>query len=177
MHEKFIKDSTYYRQLCNLSQNGQDSLDIPSTFTVEILFRADSLQFYQYPVLCANNTDSSGFAIFNTGNKARPDEYYINIGGIGFPIQLKSNQWHYLTVVISGQQVYAFDNGQMKAAVMFPSAYKKSANKLYVGNNGSLRHFFGIINEVSISSGAISAQEVSNTWQKIDSWIQKKPLP
>jgi hypothetical protein len=173
LHEKFTKDSTYYRQLCNLSKNGRDSLDIPSTFTVEILFRADSMQFYQYPVLCANNTDSSGFAIFNTGNKAKPDEYYINIGGIGFPIQLKSNQWHYLTVVFSGQQVYAFDNGQMKAAVMFPSSYKKSENKLYVGNNGSLRHFSGIINEVAISSGALSAQEISNTWQNINSSIQK----
>lgn len=173
LHEKFTKDSTNYRQLCDLSQNGRDSLDIPSTFTMEILFRADSLQFYQYPVLCANNTDSSGFAIFNTSNKGKTDEYYINIGGIGFPIQLKSNQWHYLTVVFSGQQVYAFDNGQMKAAVTFPSSYKKSENKLYVGNNGSLRHFSGIINEVSISSGAISAQEIANTWQKINSWISQ----
>jgi hypothetical protein len=177
LHEKFVKDSTYYKRLCKLSQDGEDSLDIPSTFTVEILFRADSLQFYQYPVLCANNTDSSGFAIFNTGKKDNPEEYYINLGGIGFPIQLKSNQWHYLTVVFSGQQVYAYDNGQLKAAVMFPSAYQKSANKLYVGNNGSMRHFSGIINEVSISSGSMSAQEISNTWQKINSWIQKNPLP
>ena len=175
LHEKFIKDSTYYRQLGKLSQNGKDSLDIPSTFSVEILFRADSLQFYQFPVLCANNTDSTGFAIFISGNKEKPDEYYINLGGIGFPIQLKPNQWHYLTVVYSGQQVFAYDNGQLKAAVMFPSAYRPSTSHLYVGNNGSLRYFSGIINEVALSSGALSASDISNTWQNINSWIQKQP--
>lgn len=176
LHEKFVKDSTYYKRLCTLSQQGEDSLNIPSTFTVQLLFRPDSLQFYQYPMLCANNTDSTGFAIFHTGKMEKPDEYYINLGNIGFPIQLHPNKWHYLTVVFSGPQVYAYDNGQLQAAVMFPSAYKKSENNLYVGNNGSLRHFSGIINEVSVSSGTLSAQEIASTWQKINSWIsQNRP--
>lgn len=172
-HEKFIKDASYHKRLCELSQKGEDSLSIPPVFSVQILFRPDSMQFYQFPILCSNATDSTGFSIFNTGNRNKTDEFYINLGNIGFPVRLQVNQWHYLTVVFAGQQVFAYDNGQFRSTVIFPSPYKPSVKNLFVGNDGSLRHFCGIISEISLSSGAISPQEMADTWQNINSWITK----
>jgi len=68
--------------------------------------------------------------------------------------------------------VYVFDNMQMISSIMFPTPYKNSASKLFIGNNGSLRHFCGMIDEISISSGATSTQEISMKWNKINNWLQ-----
>lgn len=172
LHEKFLKTDDYHARLCELSQNGIDSLDIPSTFTLEILFRPDSLQFYTHPILCSNSTDSSGFSIILATNSNKSDEYYFYLGNLGFPIHLTPNQWHYLTIICAEQMVYVFNNKQLVSSVRFPNSYRNSVNKLFVGNNGSLRYFSGIINEINISSGAKSSQDISTTWDKINHWLQ-----
>lgn len=68
--------------------------------------------------------------------------------------------------------VYVFNNKQLVSSVRFPNSYRNSVNKLFVGNNGSLRYFSGIINEINISSGAKSSQDISTTWDKINHWLQ-----
>lgn len=173
LHEKFVKDSTYYKRLSELSQNGEDSLDIPSVFSVEILFRPDSLQFYSYPVLCTNSTDSSGFSIIHSGSKEKPDEYYFHLCRLGFPIQLKSDQWHYLAVTISGAEVSVYDNGKSVANVRFPAPYCASTRPLFIGNDGSLRHFFGIINEICLTKGRLTSTEIQDRWSEISSAINQ----
>ena len=174
MHETFIKDSTHYQRLCQLSQNGQDSLNIPSTFTFEILFRPDSLQFYPYPILCTNSTDSSGFSIIYAGNKDKPNEYYFHLGRLGFPIQMEANRWHYLAVVVSGQDVTAYNNGRMVANVRFPNSYRTSDRPLFIGNDGNLRHFFGIISEICLTKGIIPQTEIADRWNNISSNVSTK---
>ena len=172
LHEKLSKKDDYYARLCELSNKGLDSLYIPSTFTVEILFRPDSLQFYPYPILCANGTDSTGFSIIHSPSPKNSTDYYFYLGNLGFPFRLKPNQWHYLTIICADKMVYVFDNMQMISSIMFPTPYKNSASKLFIGNNGSLRHFCGMIDEISISSGATSTQEISMKWNKINNWLQ-----
>ena len=166
LHEYFGSDSTGFHRYCEAGTKGVSNVEIGTSFTVELLFRPDSIQFYEYPILCSNATDSSGFAIVKYGNHTE-DKYFISLGRRGFDVTLASKQWHYLVVTVDDTFVTIYDNGETLENVMFPEKYKSSKAPLFIGNNNSLRYFSGVFKEISVTNRVKSAKEVKDTWSAV----------
>lgn len=168
-HQKFSADSTGNVLRRKASTEGLDKINIPNNFTVEVLFYPDSLQAYLGASIISNSTDSSGFQISRNGDCKDKDSYFIGLSNIGFTTKLKPNQWHYLVMIVMGDIVTLYDNGNQVGICAFGKPYNdKGTSNLFIGNQTGERYFMGLISEVSISKGSIPIASINETLKKIN---------
>ncbi len=171
IHEKYTGKSDNFNQYHDAGTEGLETEEFPAEFTIELLIRPDSLQFFPYPIVFSNATDTSGIALIKNSDNSK-NVYMVSLGKLGFNIPLTPNSWNYITLCYSNRYVHIYINGKHATSVLFPTPYQNSTNRFYIGNNNSTRNFFGIISEIAVSSGIKNMSNIQDTWQNIQKTIQ-----
>ncbi|MBN9689600.1 MAG: hypothetical protein J0M24_05125 [Verrucomicrobia bacterium] len=98
-------------------------------------------------------------ALFGGANNFVPDDPAYRI---------RTNEWHHVAAVVSGQAVTLFVDGQVSASGTLPAPLNMESGSIYIGDldpNGIRRPFSGFIDNVRIWSEARSNGEILANYQ------------
>jgi len=151
-----------------------DPLSLSNVFTVEVILKPFENQVVHAGIM-GNHPGYQGYE----GFVIQQDNQNQNVYSFGFgngtewlpgvKFKLNEEKWNYLVVVVEKNIIKVFNNGMLVASIDAKGSIKNSETPLEIGNwINRDRPFNGLIEEVRISNGSISENEIVVNWQEIE---------
>ncbi len=184
LHYKYDHETTFYFNkgvMVLLATGIEPLLYLSDSFTIEVIVKPSKNQvayadiignhpgynYYEGFVIQQDNQNQNVYTFgFGNGKEWLP----------GVKFKLNEEKWNYLAVVVvEKNMIKVFNNGILVASVDAKDSIKNSKMPLEVGNwiNGD-RPFNGLIEEVRISNGSLSENEILSNWQEIQVKLSKQ---
>lgn len=168
IHRKYNDDTASAQMRIN-DASGIQPIHMNPEFSVEVLFYSNK-QVFSNPTLIGNQReiDSSGFAISNYLNSSK---YLFSVGCKGYILTLPETGWIYCVMNGYRDHFEVYINGKLMATYPLSKPITNSPDKLCIGDMGYMHFYVGAISEVSINNKPLDSNQVSLTWEEINSFI------